>query len=105
MAVLPRSGDIVAYFQPLQGSAPLLLNRHVPVAVADDQDASMSPRRIRLLVGTSKDTLATTCGHGVGMMHEPKAFFLSTNRGAAGTFAAKRSARVAPIDRVFPCST
>jgi len=34
------------------------------------------------LVGTSEDTLATTCGLGdLGMGHEPKAFFLSVNGG------------------------
>jgi len=82
MALLPRSGDIVVYFQPLQGSAPLYAistsqsrwrTRTMPSCLHGEFDA---------LVGTSEDTLATTCGLGdVGMGHEPKAFFLSVNGG------------------------
>jgi len=46
------------------------------------------------LVATAGDTLATTCGlEDVGMMHEPKAFFLSVSGGRTWQ---RRSAALIP---------
>ena len=82
MAVLPRSGDIVVYFQPFQGSAPLYV---IDMSQSQWRTTTMPSclhGEFDSLVGTSEDTLATICSLGdVGMRHEPKAFFLSVNGG------------------------
>jgi hypothetical protein len=81
MAVLPRSGNIVVYFQPFQGSAPLYT---IDMSQSQWRTTTMPSclhGEFDSLVGTSGDTLATTCGLAGGSMHEPKAFFLSVNGG------------------------
>ena len=95
LAVL-RSGEVFVYLQPFQPSATTPLHE-ISTRQPQWRTMKMPPCVHGLftsLVATAGDTLATTCGlEDVGMMHEPKAFFLSVSGGRTWQ---RRSAALIP---------